>query len=95
MKINNGNNLNNIMKIYSKSQDLGQNKKIEKKGTKDQLQISPEAKEFQFALDKFKEVDDIRLEKVEAIKKRVQAGTYKVDTKKIAEKMIQDANLRI
>lgn len=84
------NKLNNIFQVYnsnSNTKKIAGDKKIE--GT-DEIRLSEKAMEFQYALKKIREVEDIRTEKVEKIKTQVKSGTYYVDGKKIAEKMIED-----
>ncbi len=34
------------------------------------------------------DIPDVRLEKVEALKKQIEAGTYKVDASEVADKML-------
>lgn len=81
-----------IMKTYQKNTKVSQNKKTEKKsgllGKKDQLNLSTEGQEIQRAIKKAKEHPDIRQDKVDEIKQKIDTGTYKVDSKKVAEKMI-------
>ena len=59
-------------------------------GKKDKLMISNMAKDFNVAMDKLKQLPDIRKEKVERIKKQVESGTYNVDGRLIAEKMLEN-----
>lgn len=83
------NKMGNVFKVYNENSGL---KKVKDTSTKDkdQVKLSEQAIEFQHALKKVKEVEEIRTEKVENIKKQVQTGTYKIDGKKIAEKIIED-----
>ena len=83
------NKMGNVFKVYNENQGV---KKVKDKNTndKDQVKLSEQAVEFQYALKKVKEVEEIRTEKVENIKKQIQTGTYKIDGKKIAEKIIED-----
>lgn len=84
------NKLNNIFQIYnknSKTKKLTGDKRIE---GKDEISFSEKAIEFQHALKKIREVEDIRTDKVEKIKTQVQSGTYYVDGKKIVEKILED-----
>ncbi|MBU5427815.1 flagellar biosynthesis anti-sigma factor FlgM [Tissierella pigra] len=83
------NKMGNVFKVYNENHSV---KKVKDKNTndKDQVKLSEQAVEFQYALKKVKEVEEIRTEKVENIKKQIQTGTYKIDGKKIAEKIIED-----
>jgi len=56
--------------------------------SKDELYISNEAKLFQFAYQAIKDTPDIREDKVERIKNGIDAGTYNVDSEKVAEKIM-------
>lgn len=87
MKIN---RTDNVFKIYNKNQSA---KKVGKsKNKEDKLNISNEAKEYQFAINKLKDIPDIRTKKVNELRAQVKSGTYKVDGDKIAEKMIDKVN---
>jgi negative regulator of flagellin synthesis FlgM len=83
------NKINNVFKVYNENAGV---KKVKDNNTKDkdQVKLSEQAIEFQHALKKVKELEEIRIDKVEDIKKQVQTGTYKIDGIKIAEKMIED-----
>lgn len=70
----------NKMNTFDKSRHLGK---------KDKLVISNMAKDFNIAMDKIKKLPDIRKEKVERIKEQVQSGTYNVEGRLIAEKMLE------
>lgn len=86
------NKLDNIYQIYNKN--LGKKKIKPEHTTKDtdEIKISEKAMEYQFALQKLKNVDDVRMDKVQTIKKQIENGTYEVDSKKIAEKILQQIN---
>lgn len=84
------NRLDNIFQVYNKntkSNKVSGEKKID---GKDEIKLSEKAVEFQYALKKVREVDDIRKDKVDKIKAQVQSGSYYVDGKKIVEKMLED-----
>lgn len=86
MKIN---KTDNIMKVYNNmsSNKVNANKnKLEK----DNINLSERAKDYQFAMEKIKEVPDIRIDKVKDLKEKVQSGNYNVEGKKIVEKMFEN-----
>ncbi|MGM0438619.1 MAG: flagellar biosynthesis anti-sigma factor FlgM [Bacillota bacterium] len=90
MKINNNDiNMNKIMKAY---QNLNQkeNNNVNQTSKSDQVNISKKAKEIQNIKETLENKPAVRQDKVEQIKKQIQNGTYKVDSKKIAEKIISD-----
>lgn len=84
------NRLNNIFQIYNKNSKTNKTSDGRKTDGKDEIKLSEKAIEFQHALKKVREVEDIRYDKVEKIKAQVKSGTYYVDGKKIAEKMLED-----
>jgi len=89
MKINKTNNILGIF-FNIEANKVGKNKGS---GKKDRLEVSKQAKDFQIALDKFKALPDIREEKVERLKKEVQAGTYNIEGRRIAEKILEGIEL--
>lgn len=80
MKINEVNRVQGIQKYeqYNKNREIGQ-----KETKKDQIIISEEAKAL---LERTKEAD--ANPKVDKIKEEINNGTYQVDSKMVAEKMI-------
>jgi negative regulator of flagellin synthesis FlgM len=59
----------------------------------DRVELSAQAKEIQAARKVVAGMDDVDLEKVARIKAQIEAGTYKVDAGKIADKMIDESLL--
>lgn len=98
MKITDNNSSLNIRNYVSNVQD---NKKIDdlaKQGSpqtvkEDKVVLSPKAKEVQEATKIIKELPDIREDKVAKLKEQVDQGTYRVDGKKIAFKMLKESIL--
>lgn len=56
----------------------------------DQVSLSPQARELQAARAAAAAMPEIREEKVAAIRAQVEAGTYVVDSEKIAVNMIRE-----
>ena len=56
----------------------------------DRISLSPEAMLRTAAHSAATQAPDVRQEKVDAIKERIAAGEYTVDSKKIAEKLLGD-----
>ncbi len=85
-------NLENVTSVYQKSTNnaVTKQEKIEKK---DKIEISKEAREYQLGLKKVNELPEIRQDKVDAIKKQIQDGSYSVDSNKIADKILNNARL--
>lgn len=81
MKINDIGRLQGINKYKNNNQrDMGIK---QTKAKKDEISISNEAKAM---LEQNKEV--MNTEKMEQIKEQIRNGTYQVDSKKVAEKML-------
>ena len=83
------NKTDNIFQIYNKNQGVKKVKTDKVSKDADQLKISEEAIDFQFALQKLQDVEDLRMEKVERIKAEIQSGRYEISGRKIAEKMVE------
>lgn len=81
--------MDNVFHVYNKNTSVNKVKTDKTAKDTDQLKISENAVEFQYGLQKLKNVEDIRMDKVERIKAQIQAGTYHVDGKQIAEKMLE------
>lgn len=86
------NKVDNILQLYNKS--IGNKKVKQEKASKssDDIKISERAMDFQFALQKIKNVEEVRVDKVENIKKQIQTGTYEIDGRKIADKIFESIN---
>ena len=56
----------------------------------DRLDLSERASEVGRLVEKLKEMPDIRREKVNALRERVQAGTYDPSSDEIAEAILKD-----
>jgi negative regulator of flagellin synthesis FlgM len=98
MKITDNNSSLNIRKYVSNIKD---NRKIDgfaKQGSsqtvkEDKVVSSPKAKDVQEATKLIKELPDIRKEKVAKLKEQVDQGTYRIDGKRIAFKMLKESIL--
>ena len=61
--------------------------------TEDKVALSSEAKQIQAAKRIVDSLPDIREEKVAEIRERIENGTYRVDSEKIAFRMIKESIL--
>ena len=86
------NNLDSVMKVYNTNNNKD-DKKV-KQNKEDKIELSTEAKDYKFAMDKLKETPEMIQSRIDDLKSRIQSGKYEVDSKKIADKMVGDANLR-
>ncbi len=82
MKINEPQRINNINPYRKQAENQAANN-VERSKKKDQVEISPEAKELL-------ETQNVEGNKarIEELKQSVAAGTYKVDARKLAERML-------
>jgi flagellar biosynthesis anti-sigma factor FlgM len=58
--------------------------------TEDQLELSHEAQSLSSLKEKAMAATGVRTERIEGIMKQIQEGSYTIDSKLIAERMIQD-----
>lgn len=88
MKIN---KTDKVMQVYNNMTTNKVNVNKNRK-EKDKIDLSERAKDYQFAMNKIKEIPDIRMDKVNELKEQVQSGNYNVEGKKIVEKMFESIN---
>ncbi len=70
-------------------------KQINEKGksNSDKIQLSSFAKELQVAFSELQNITEVRMEKVQQLKKEIEAGTYNPDLKAVAFKLIRSGVL--
>jgi len=98
MKITDNNSSLNIRNYANNIQDNRKTNGSAKQGSsqavkEDKVVLSPKAKEVQEATKLIKELPDIREGKVAKLKEQVDQGTYRIDGKKIAFKMLKESIL--
>ena len=75
--------------IYNKQKSIEKvDKAVGVNAKKDVISISAQAKGYQTVLRALKDIPDIRQEKVNEIFGRLQAGTYDISGKDVADKII-------
>lgn len=96
MKID-GNNPIDRKDLYSGVQDITGNqetkkkKDLEKTGSeKDKISLSGKAKEISELKAEIGQLPDVRMDKVDAVKHAVDTGTYNIDARKIAQKILEE-----
>ena len=62
---------------------------VSRKGPVDQVQISSAGMDMQVAKASVKAAPDIRYDKVEPLKKAINAGTYEVSNESFADKLLE------
>lgn len=66
------------------------NESSQRTGQSDHVHLSGRAKELADLKQVIQQMPEIRTDKVEALKKGIQEGTYKVDSFKIAGKILEE-----
>ncbi len=86
MRINSFEKVNQLYKTNS----ANKTKKSNAYGGSDKVQISQMGKDFQIAKTAVKNSSDIRTDKVDAIKRQMDQGTYHVSNKDVADKVVDN-----
>lgn len=79
-----------IFQIYNQNKRINKIEKGKDISNIDKIEISKEAKEFQAILNALNKTSDIRSEKVEDIKNRIENNTYNVTAKDVINKLIEE-----
>ncbi|QXM05163.1 flagellar biosynthesis anti-sigma factor FlgM [Crassaminicella indica] len=86
MKVTNNPNIQKILSTYRKNtKAVGNTKKMKQKD--DQIQISENAREYQFALNAYKKLPKMREEKVEKIKQQMISENYSPSAEEVVERI--------
>lgn len=80
---------NKVNQIYQTNR-VATTSKEKKTSFRDQLEISQTGKDYQVAKQAVATSSDIRMNKIEEIKQRMQAGTYKISSADVADKVVED-----
>lgn len=81
----------NINNIYSENQlksVRSRNQSGKAQGAEDKVEISGESMSIGSYVDKIKDMPDIRADKVEEIKQRIESGGYSISSGELASKML-------
>ncbi len=79
--------INNILNNYN-TKKVTSTESIKKSKGKDVFDISSTAKEYQIAKKALSQSPDIRQDKVQDIKNRIESGNYDVSAREIADKIV-------
>ncbi|WP_041423911.1 flagellar biosynthesis anti-sigma factor FlgM [Thermosediminibacter oceani] len=84
--------LQGIIKLYETAAREIERKSEKKSGRylTDRLSLSSDAVEIKRALELASKTGEIRTEKVAELKERIEKGTYNIEGRLIAEKMVED-----
>lgn len=80
---------NKISQLYNTSK-INKMEKSKEASRSDQLEISQTGKAIQTAKNALKNTPDIRQDKVNDIKKRIETGTYKVTMEEVVDKLVDN-----
>ncbi len=86
-----GKQVQSIVKVYGEQNKLNQGVKQEKSEaakSQDEVILSANAQEFGQYLSSLQSMSGVRQDKVNALSERIQSGTYEVDARAVAEKML-------
>ncbi|MDI9509917.1 MAG: flagellar biosynthesis anti-sigma factor FlgM [Bacillota bacterium] len=78
---------NKVSQLYNTSK-VNKTNKTETKSFSDKLEISQTAMDYRVAKQIVAKTPDVREDKISEIKKRMEAGTYKVSNRDFAEKVV-------
>ena len=78
------------MKAYRKNTEKVSSTE-KSKFSEDKIEISESSKDFQLAMSAFKNLPDVREDKVDQLKEEISKGTYKPSPQDIAKKMMSDS----
>ncbi len=100
MKVSNTRNpAGEIIHLYEKNSQPAADSNKQINGTapvpEEKVSLSEQARDVQNIKKAINELPDVRHEKVDALKKEIQQGTYDVNGEKIAQKMIGESLLDI
>ncbi|NLZ55037.1 MAG: flagellar biosynthesis anti-sigma factor FlgM [Thermoanaerobacteraceae bacterium] len=84
--------LDGIMRAYLKNSEHSNPKLRNKvqKALSDKVSLSDDVREFTHAVKLASQVEDVRVDKVEELKARIKAGTYNIDGKLVADKLVEE-----
>lgn len=83
--------INKVYKSFSVERKKGTQEVFSVNGRKDELTVSQKAKDYQIVnkgIKAMNQIPDIREDKVNAIRDKMEKGLYDIDGKDIAEKML-------
>ncbi|MEW6599410.1 MAG: flagellar biosynthesis anti-sigma factor FlgM [Nitrospirota bacterium] len=95
MKIQ-GNNPLDGNELYGKVQELKKNQDAEKKDgvqksdSRDKISLSGRSKEISELMGLIEKLPEVRMDRVEELKKAIDAGNYNFDSYKVAEKILEE-----
>lgn len=84
MKITNNPNIQKILGVYrTNTEGVQKTSRV----SQDKVEISDKAKDFQFAMNAYKNLPEVRKEKIDEINKKIQSGSYNPSGEEIVNSM--------
>lgn len=80
---------NKINQLYQ-STSVKKTQKSSKATASDKFEISQTAKDYQVARSAVDNATDVRIQKIQDIKSRMEAGTYNINIENVADKILDD-----
>ncbi|WP_432407085.1 flagellar biosynthesis anti-sigma factor FlgM [Wukongibacter sp. M2B1] len=91
MKIFNNPNMQKVMGAY-KNKMAKTEKSKEANNTKDKIEFSSMAKDFQVAMNAFKKLPEVREVKISEVKGAIASGTYNPSAEETVDKIVEGIN---
>lgn len=79
---------NQVNMIYATAGKTQMKKPVKTSGSKDKLEISQLGRDYQIAKSAVTQADDVREDRIAALKEQYAAGRYNVSANKLAAKLI-------
>lgn len=81
-------NFNKVSQLYQMNSAKKTEKSSEVKKS-DQLELSQTGKDYQVAKQAVAHAPEVRMDRVNEIKKRMESGTYQISTEEVANKLVE------
>lgn len=80
----------NVKKVAEEQAISIQRKSTVQSPSKDRVDISERAKDAARLMEEIKAIPDIRTEKVDELREAIKSGRYRIDSVKLAEKILKE-----
>lgn len=88
MKVFNNPQVNQVLKTYQKQ--VERTEKTEPAAmARDKIEISDQARDFQTAMKAFKELPEVRQQKLDELREQIGSGEYKPSAETVADKLLE------
>lgn len=87
------NAINRMYDIYNAQAGMA-TRSVDKPQSRDEIELSSQAKDFATIKRMIAAEEDVRMDKVQEIKEKIDNGTYDVTAKQVASKILSKMNLK-